>query len=255
MKLSFVIPAHNEEDHIGNCLSSIFQQLEGSPRDVEVIVVNNASTDGTGRVARGYPGAIVVDEPRKGLLFARRAGFERATGDLVANVDADTMLTPGWIETVMSEFEKDPELVCLSGPFVYYDVSMWARAWQKFFYGLGYFAYLINRFVLKVNSMVQGGNFVIKKSAFEQAGGFDTTIDFYGEDTDVARRLNKMGHAKFTFGLPMYASGRRVAEEGVFSTGFRYGINYFWVTFSGKPLTKTSTDVRTPKITDTAEKG
>ncbi|MFX0204255.1 MAG: glycosyltransferase family 2 protein, partial [Candidatus Hodarchaeota archaeon] len=89
--------------------------------------------------------------------------------------------------------------------------------------------------------------FVIKRAAFEQIGGFDTSIDFYGEDTDVARRLNKVGHVKFTFTLPIYASGRRLAKEGIIKTGIRYSANYFWVSFSGKPLTKTSTDIRIKK--------
>ena len=119
MKLSFVIPAHNEEVNIGECLSSILRELEGKPYTVEIIVVNNASTDNTGRIARRFPGVRVVDEPRKGLVIARQAGLTRATGDLVANVDADTRIPPGWIEKVLAEFEKDPKLVCLSGPFIY----------------------------------------------------------------------------------------------------------------------------------------
>ena len=244
MKLSFVIPAHNEQDHIGQCLSSILKELYGNPCDMEIIVVNNASSDRTAEIARSYPGVQVVDEPVKGLVVARRTGFEKATGGLVANVDADTMLPHGWIDKVLREFENDPKLVCLSGPFIYYDLSLWGRGWQRFFYGLAFPVYLFNRFVLRVSSMVQGGNFVVRKAAFEQVGGFNVTIDFYGEDTDVARRLNRMGHVKFTFGLPIFASGRRVAKEGVFMTGFRYGANYLWVSFSGKPFTKASTDVR-----------
>ena len=47
MKLSFVIPAYNEETCIGDCIESIAREIEGSPRDVEIIVVNNASTDAT----------------------------------------------------------------------------------------------------------------------------------------------------------------------------------------------------------------
>lgn len=247
MKLSFVIPAHNEEETIGQCLLSIMRELERGSYNIEVIVVNNASTDATGEIARRYPGVVVVDEPKKGLVVARRAGFEGATGDLVANIDADTMLTPGWIEKVLREFEKDPNLVCLSGPLIYYDLSIWKRALVKLFYGLAFGIYLINRFVFRVSSMAQGGNFVIKRAAFEQAGGFDTAIDFYGEDTDVARRLNKVGHVRFTFALPIYASGRRLAKEGIIKTGIRYSVNYFWVSFSGKPLTKTSTDIRIKK--------
>lgn len=245
MKLSFVIPAHNEEANIGECLSSILRELEGKPYTVEIIVVNNASTDNTGRIARRFPGVRVVDEPRKGLVIARQAGLTKANGDLVANVDADTRVPPGWIEKVLAEFEKDPKLVCLSGPFIYYDLTSWVRALQRVFYGLAFPTYLFNRFVLRVSSMVQGGNFVIKKAIFEEIGGFDVAIDFYGEDTDVARRLNKVGHVKFTFSLPILTSGRRLAQEGILRTATRYAVNYLWVCYSGRPRTKTSTDVRT----------
>jgi cellulose synthase/poly-beta-1,6-N-acetylglucosamine synthase-like glycosyltransferase len=249
LKISFVIPAYNEETIIGGCISSVLRELHGNPCDAEIIVVNNASTDHTAEIARAYPGVIVVNEPAKGIVLARRAGFGRATGDLIANIDADTMLTPGWVTRVLNEFERDPDLVCLSGPFVYHDLSVWARTLQKGFYGLAYVIYLLNRFVFNVNSMVQGGNFIFRKVAFERAGGFNTTIDFYGEDTDVARRLHRVGKVRFTFALPIYASGRRLAQEGVLLTGFRYAINYFWVSFSGKPLTKSSTDVRITKAT------
>jgi glycosyltransferase involved in cell wall biosynthesis len=95
MKISFVIPAHNEEAYVGKCLDSIFRELKKAPVDAEVIVVDNASTDGTREVAQKYPGVKVISEPIKGLTRARRAGFLAATGDLIANVDADTMLTPG----------------------------------------------------------------------------------------------------------------------------------------------------------------
>jgi glycosyltransferase involved in cell wall biosynthesis len=51
VKISFIIPAYNKEEYIGKCLSSILRELEKRPYDVEIIVVNNASTDGTGKIA------------------------------------------------------------------------------------------------------------------------------------------------------------------------------------------------------------
>ena len=92
--------------------------------------------------------------------------------------------------------------------------------------------------------MVQGGNFIVKRSALEKIGGFDTSIEFYGEDTDVARRLNGFGDVKFTFSLPIYASGRRLYGEGVFRAGMRYAANFFWVSYFKKPLTKKYSDFR-----------
>ena len=244
MDISFVIPAYNEETYIGECLDSVFRELGKSNYEAEVIVVNNASTDGTANVVARYKNVIVVNESRKGLTRARQAGFLASKGDLVANIDADTRLTPGWMETVTAEFSKNPKLVGLSGPFVYYDLSWLTNLLVKFFYGIGFVMYLLNRYILKTSSMLQGGNFVVRRSALKKIHGFDTDIDFYGEDTDVARRLHKVGDVKFTFRLPMYSSGRRLANEGVVMTGIRYAWNYFWVSFFKKPFTKTSTDVR-----------
>ena len=170
MKLSFVIPAFNEEHYLGECLDSIIRETVDKKYDIEIIVVNNASTDRTKSVALSRPGVKVVDEPQKGLVRARRAGFLASTGDLIANIDSDTRLTPHWIETVFQEFSKSPKLVALSGPFIYYDFSPARNMMVKFFYILGYFGYLINRFVLRMGSLLQGGNFIIKRSALEQIG-------------------------------------------------------------------------------------
>ena len=101
MKLSFIVPAYNEEDLIGKCLESILKQAASRLGDIEIIVVNNASTDKTREIALSFPGVIVVDEPQKGIVHARHAGFLASSGDLIANIDADTMLTPGWINKIL----------------------------------------------------------------------------------------------------------------------------------------------------------
>lgn len=92
--------------------------------------------------------------------------------------------------------------------------------------------------------MLQGGNYIVKKSALEAIGGYDTSIQFYGEDTDIARRVNKIGKVKFTFGLPMYSSGRRLSGEGAFTIGLRYAMNYFWVILFKRPYSKNNADIR-----------
>ena len=249
IKISFVIPAYNEEVNLGKCLDSITRESRGKESDVEVIVVNNASTDGTRAIAEKYPNVTIVDEKRKGIVFARQAGFAASHGELIANVDADTMLTPGWIDTTLSEFQKNKNLVTLSGPFIYYDLSKKARLLVKLFYALTYLIYIVSRFIVHTGSVVQGGNFTVRRSALEKIGGFDTNIVFYGEDTDVARRMSKVGDVKFTFSLPIYSSGRRLAKEGIFTTGMSYVLNYFWITFFKKPYTMTATEVRFPDHT------
>jgi len=244
MDLAFVIPAYNEELLIGDCLKSVIREVERSGANVEIIVVNNASTDKTADIAGSFAGVKVVFESKKGLVHARHAGFEASTAELVANIDADTQLPEGWISTVLSTFEKRSDLVALSGPYVYHDMAWYNRALVRGFYYFAYVLYLLNRFVFRVGSMIQGGNFVLKRSAWNKVGGFDRSIAFYGEDTDVAMRLHKIGPVKWTFKLPMYTSGRRLEGEGVFKTAGTYTLNYLWVTFFGKPFTKNYSDVR-----------
>ncbi len=252
MRLSFVVPAYNEEHYLPDCLEAILKQTVGLAEPAEIIVVNNASTDRTREVALSYPGVRVVDEMRKGLTFARQAGFAASTGELIANVDSDSRLTPGWVEKVLKAFGEDPKLAALSGPFIYYDLTPQQRVSVYIFYLVAFVVYVVNRWVLRAGGMVQGGNFVLRRKALEEIGGFDTTISFYGEDTDIARRVAKVGDVRFTFGLKMFSSARRLKKEGMLTMAGRYTLNYFWTMFGKKPFTEEYTDIREKKV-ETAE--
>ena len=243
MKLSFVIPAYNEEDLLGQCLDSILKQAAGRD-DIEIIVVNNASTDRTREVALSFSGVIVVDEPQKGIIHARRAGFLASSGDLIANVDADTILVSGWVNKVLKAFSDNQNLVALSGPPIFYDLSWIFNLWVHLFYSVGFVSYLLNKFIFRIGSMLQGGGFVVKRSALEKIGGYNLEFNFYGEDSDLARRLHRLGNVKFTFNLPIYTSGRRIIAEGALIMAWRYGINYFWTIIFKKPFTKSYLDIR-----------
>ncbi|WP_425418912.1 glycosyltransferase family 2 protein [Oricola indica] len=244
MKLSFVIPAFNEQDFIGPCLESVMRELAAVECEAEVIVVNNASTDDTRERALAVPGVKVVDEPRKGIVRARQAGYVAARGELIANIDSDTRLPEGWIKTVLREFERDPDLAALSGPLIYYDMSRIGRLMVRSFYAVGYLVYLVMHHVLHAGAMIQGGNFIVRRDVLDKIGGYDTTIEFYGEDTDVARRVSREGRVKWTFRLPIYSSARRMKGEGLVTVGLRYAINYVWVAVRGRPFTKDYKDIR-----------
>jgi hypothetical protein len=75
-------------------------------------------------------------------------------------------------------------------------------------------------------------------------GGFDATIEFYGEDTDIARRISAHGKVKFLPSLAMPTSGRRMASEGFFRIGWRYSVNYAWVALFKRPFTRQYQDIR-----------
>ena len=209
-----------------------------------MIVVNNASTDRTPEVAAAIPGTILVHQPIKGLVNARRAGYEASTGALVANIDADTLVPEGWLDRVFAAFARDARLVAISGPYDYHDVPFRIRAAARLFYVVGFATYSFNKHVLGVGSMVQGGNFVILRRAMEEIGGFNDTFQFYGEDTDIARRMNKVGNVVFTWSLMAKSSGRRLRGDGLLMTGVRYSANYLWATFLRKPFTESWNDYR-----------
>ena len=243
-RVSFVVPAYNEERLLPACLAAIRAEIDRNGCDAEILVVNNASTDGTGRIAAATEGVVVVDQPVKGLVQARSAGFAAATGELIANIDADTLVPPGWLDRVLAEFACSPRLVVLSGPYDYYDVPFHIRAAARLFYAVGFATYVFNKRVLGVGSMVQGGNFVLLRDALAGIGGFSDRFTFYGEDTDIASRMSRVGDVKFTFALMAKSSGRRLQGDGLIMTGVRYSTNYLWATYFRKPFTTAWNDYR-----------
>lgn len=245
--ISFVVPAYNEEALIASCLGAIRAEIARTGCPAEIIVVDNNSTDGTRRIASSIPEVVIVDEPQRGLVQARRAGCLAAKGELIANIDADSMLTEGWLRKALAEFSRSPDLVALSGPCIYYDLSRSARLVAAGFYRIAFVTYLFVRFALGAGSMIQGGNFVISKRALEAAGGFSSHFSFYGEDTDLACRLSQVGPVKFTLRLPAYSSGRRFVAEGLVRAGLRYAVNYVWTVLFKQPFTVTWSDFRHPK--------
>lgn len=242
MKISIVIPAYNEEKNIDECLACIEREIQGST-DIEVIVVNNASTDLTRERILAHKGVFLVDEPRKGIVHARAAGYEKSTGKLIANIDADSRMPTGWITTVRHQFMNE-RLVALSGPCFYYDAPFSIRFFTRVFYIVGYLLNAFNLYVFGNASMLQGGNYVLRRSALLAIGGYDTSIEFYGEDTDIGRRVSQIGQVNWTFSFQMPTSGRRLMKEGLIKTGWTYALNHFSITYRKKPATQTYTDVR-----------
>jgi len=244
MKISFIIPAYNEENYISRCLSSIIREVRNSSCEAEIIVVNNASTDNTKKIVSGFPEVMLVDEPRKGIFYARQAGFQASSGDLIAQIDADSMLTGGWINQVKKNFENNKKIIGLSGRVRFYDLGDIVNMGVNFFYGLAYLSYIINKYIFQTNAVLQGSNSVIKRNALKNIGGYSDSSKFYGEETDLAKRLGKAGEIKFSMSLVVLTSGRRLKREGILKTGWRYIINHLWVIFFKKPFTKSHVDIR-----------
>ncbi len=234
--ISLIICAYNEEKYIGECLDFAIKNSHG--KFSEIIVIDNASTDDTKAVAEKRPGVRVVREEKKGLTHARQRGFLEAKGDILACIDSDTHMPEGWFERVEKEFEKDKNLAVLSGPYVYYDIPKFQQFLVRVYWLVAMPVYWL------VGYMVVGGNFAIKKEVLEKMNGYDTTIEFYGEDTNIARRAHEFGKVKFMLSHVMYTSGRRLAKQGIFSTFYQYLSNFFSEVFLHKPVTKGYKDLR-----------
>jgi glycosyltransferase involved in cell wall biosynthesis len=242
--VSFVVPAYNEEALIEACLIAITGEISRTRCRAEIIVVNNGSTDATRRIASSIPNVKVIDEPQRGLVQARKAGYFVSKGEFIANIDADTILPEGWLRTALAEFSDHPDLVALSGPCIHYDLSKGAQIIAAGFYRGAYIAHLLSRFLAGRGSVMQGGNFIVSRIALETAGGFNPEFRFYGEDAELARRLNKVGVVKFTFALRALSSGRRFSGEGLFKVLLRYCANYLWTHLFKHPFSSTWLDFR-----------
>lgn len=237
MKISIVIPAYNEELYIKDCLLSV--EKHGTKDIEEVIVIDNGSTDATLQAAEQFPFVTVVSEPKKGASHARQAGLMHAKNELVAFIDADTRITKDWIGIAIDEFNKNKNLVALSGPCVYYDLKPFKSALVSLYFNV--FAYPFSKIT---GSVVLLGNLVIKKSAIMEVGGFDTSIAFYGDDTNIARRLKKVGRVGFIKKFFLYTSGRRLEKEGIIKINFIYVLNHLSEKFFHIQVTKKYLDIR-----------
>jgi glycosyltransferase involved in cell wall biosynthesis len=236
-KISLVIPAYNEEKYIGYCLEYATKHHNGD--FFEIIVIDNASTDRTGEIAKSYKGVRVVREEKKGLTHARQRGFLEAKGDILAYVDADTRIKKNHLEKIIKAFSKNPKLVCFSGPHEYYDIKKSHQILTKVFWRIfAYPTYLI------VGYMTNGASFAIRKNILDKMDGFDTSISFYGEDTNIARRASKHGKVKFSLNFGIPTSGRRLNDHGILKTVIIYMINFISEVALHKPVTSIYKDVR-----------
>lgn len=233
---SVIIPAYNEEKYIEKCVRSILDMTGKKPD--EVIVVDNGSTDGTAAIAKSL-GVTVVTEAAKGPNHARQSGLHATKKDIVCFVDADCIVPQNWSMQFLKKLEAEPETVCVSGPYHFYDGSAFLNfcTWM-------YWNCLAFPASACTGYMAVGGNLAIRRDVLIRAGGFDTSIAFYGDDTDVARRLKFFGVVRFDRKMIMCSSARRVQEYGMLRTGWTYACNFLSQVFVQKSVTQSHEDVR-----------
>jgi glycosyltransferase involved in cell wall biosynthesis len=242
LRTSVVVCAHNEESHLAGCLHSLLAQTRLPD---ELLVIDNASTDRTAAIAREIPGVRVIAEPRKGLVIARERARQEAMGNLLVYVDADCRAPLTWLARVVARFERDPALLALSGPYRFYDWDWWGRTLIRAYdYTLAPATLVLVKHVLRLGTIFYGGNFAVRRSALEQIGGFDTAIEFHGEDTNLGRRLFAVGRVRLCYDCFLYTSARRYVAMGKGAVIRLYVRNFTSELLHRRPKDGTHIDVR-----------
>jgi len=242
LRLSVIVCAYNEATYLAACLHSLLAQ---SRIPDEILVINNASTDATRAVAEAIPYVRVVDEPRKGLVVAREAGRQMATGDVLVYVDADCRAPLTWLERIERRFHRDPDLIALSGPYRFYDWDWWGRLLIRAYdFTLAPATQLLVKYILRIGTIFYGGNFAVRADALTRIGGFDTSIEFHGEDTNIGRRLFAVGRVGLFHDCYLYTSARRYVAMGKGAVIRLYVRNFTSEILHHRPKDTTHLDVR-----------
>ena len=215
MRVSIVVPAFNEEKLIAQSLAAIRAASAAFAQrgwDVELIVCDNNSSDGTAALARGA-GASVVFEPLNQISRARNAGAAHARGDWLVFVDADSRPTRELFDDAAQAIESGD---CLAGgATVRYDtarldVRLPLAAWNA---------------VSRLLKWAAGSFIFCEAAAFREAGGFSQAL-YAGEEIELFRRLKTLARARrrrivILHRHPLLSSDRKVklyhwSEMGLF---------------------------------------
>ena len=180
---SVVIPVFNGERYLAEAIGSV---LEQTYEPVEVIVVDDGSTDGSAEIARSFDGVEVIVQPNAGPAQARNRGIAAARGEFLAFVDADDTVPPDKLELQVAHLRAHPEVGCVLGrqrivlePGV--ELPLWA--------------YLSPEMARKHPDIAEHGqvphmSMVVRSSLFEQVGVFDASY-VHGEDADWLMRARE----------------------------------------------------------------
>ena len=172
--VSVIVTTRNEERNIGNCLQSI--QLQ-TYKSIEIIVVDNNSTDTTQDIARSFTDVVVNKGPERSAQ--RNHGIcDLATGQYVMFIDADMILSPTLIAECLKVIQID-DAVALHIEEVILGRGVLAkiRRFERSFYS---------------GTVIDGARFFLR-SIFIEIGGFDKSLPPGPEDWDLDKRLKKHG--------------------------------------------------------------
>jgi len=188
--LSVVIPVFNDSRRLASCLEAVSRQTYPKDR-LQVIAVDNASTEDIRAVTDRFPGVLYAREPRRGPAAARNAGVALATGELIAFTDADCLPEPGWLERGARRLLAEDNCGIVGGRVDLVPEDP-ARPTAAELYDRA--TYLDQRRHIEKSSFAATANLFTTKAVFAAAGGFDTRFsDAAGEDYEWGLRVAAKG--------------------------------------------------------------
>jgi glycosyltransferase involved in cell wall biosynthesis len=197
--ISFIVPAHNEERWIGNCLASIRSTADAVGQPYEVIVVDDASTDATSQIAQHHSARVIRIEERQ-ISRARNAGARAAQGELYFFIDADTLANE---EAVRAALEAMRSGAAGGGCVPEFDRRL-PLVWRILYH---VFASIGRR------ARLVGGCFLFcTREAYDATGGFSEQL-YAGEDLAFIQALKRVGRAVIP-GPTVITSGRKLDVMG-----------------------------------------
>lgn len=190
-RISVVVPVRDDAQSLGLCLEALARQ------DVpahEVLVVVGRSTDESTLVARAS-GARVVAGQGPGLAAAAATGYDAATGDLIARLDADAMPPGNWLREIRGAFAVDPALAAVTGRGVFAELSPARRLVVSAGYHGAYFGVLG---IALGQVPLHGSNFAMRRSVWEAVRGEVHRADpAVQDDLDLTMHLGRTRRVRF----------------------------------------------------------
>ena len=186
MFVSIIIPTFNGGARIAACLDAVRAQT--SERDVEILVVNDGSTDNTEEVVRAYPGIRLISQSNGGPAAARNRGALEARGEIIVFTDDDCVPTPGWL-TAMTDPFKDPDVVGVKGVYRTHQRRLVARFVQVEYED----KYRLMSHLPKID-FIDTYSAAFRRDRFLEVNGFDTSFPVAcAEDVDLSYRMSARG--------------------------------------------------------------
>ncbi|MFG2359460.1 glycosyltransferase [Streptomyces sp. NPDC048521] len=215
--VSVLVPAYNE----AKCIENTVRSLMRSEHPVEVLVIDDGSTDGTARIVEGLglPGVRVIRQLNAGKPAALNRGLANARYDLIVMMDGDTVFEPATVRELVQPF-ADPRVGAVAGNAKVGNKDTLIGAWQHIEYVMGFNLDRRMYDVLRCMPTIPGAVGAFRRSALERVGGMSD--DTLAEDTDITMALHRDGWRV------VYAENARAWTEAPESVQQLWSQRYRW---------------------------